>query len=426
MKIPKYRKHKNGQAVVQHKSLRSPENKDGRIYLGKHDSPESKRLYEEFVRRLLASESMAEALPPNPNSPRSLVEIALPFLEWSKSHHDKRQFMGYKRAVELLVEREKFATILVHEFRPAMLMEFQEYLIAKEHAPGKRYARKYVNKVTTRVKYLFKWATARDLVPPSVYHGLLSVDPVRQGQHRVKEAPKVLPAAKFHADALLPYLPPTVAAMVQVQYYCGMRPGEVCVVRRCDLDMSGDIWFFKPATHKNEWRGQALHKAVPKAAQGILTPFFRPDANEYLFRPSDALEWWREQRRTNPTKERGTKRYPSEAARLERQREERIARRRKSLKPSRWQPGERYTTHSYRRAVDYGFKRAEKAGVDIPRWTPNQLRHTIATEISRFLGEQSAQRWLGQECLETTGIYVERDKAELIEIAKKLDERWVG
>ena len=67
------------------------------------------------------------------------------------------------------------------------------------------------------------------------------------------------------------------------------------------------------------------------------------------------------------------------------------------------------------------FKRAERAGVSVPHWHPMQLRHSIATKLSRALGQQKAQRWLGHTNLKTTDIYVEREVSELIEIAHHVD-----
>ena len=47
--LPKYRRHSNGQAFVQHKSILT---RDHRLYLGKYGSPESQRRYRQFLARL--------------------------------------------------------------------------------------------------------------------------------------------------------------------------------------------------------------------------------------------------------------------------------------------------------------------------------------------------------------------------------------
>jgi len=83
-------------------------------------------------------------------------------------------------------------------------------------------------------------------------------------------------------------------------------------------------------------------------------------------------------------------------------------------------PGSCYTTDSYRRAihraVDLANRDREKqAGADgtnqelLPRWSPNQLRHSAATEIRKQFGLEASRVTLGHSEVETTQIYAERD-----------------
>jgi hypothetical protein len=58
----------------------------------------------------------------------------------------------------------------------------------------------------------------------------------------------IAPVPEARVDKTLKYLPPTPAAMVQLQQLTGMRPGEVTVIRTCDLNVSGRIWEFDPAS----------------------------------------------------------------------------------------------------------------------------------------------------------------------------------
>ncbi len=48
-------------------------------------------------------------------------------------------------------------------------------------------------------------------------------------------------------DSTLPYLPAVVADMVRFQRLTGARPGEVCQLRPCDVDWSGDVWEYRPS-----------------------------------------------------------------------------------------------------------------------------------------------------------------------------------
>ena len=77
-------------------------------------------------------------------------------------------------------------------------------------------------------------------------------------------------------------------------------------------------------------------------------------------------------------------------------------------------PGERYNTDSYRRAihraVDLANRERDEDG-QLPRWSPNRLRHSAATEIRRRFGLEAAQVALGHSNADVTQVYAERDFA---------------
>ena len=54
------------------------------------------------------------------------------------------------------------------------------------------------------------------------------------------------------------------------------------------------------------------------------------------------------------------------------------------------------------------------------RWSPNQLRHTAATEIRREFGLEGAQVALGHASADVTQIYAERDHELARQVAAKL------
>ena len=81
-----------------------------------------------------------------------------------------------------------------------------------------------------------------------------------------------------------------------------------------------------------------------------------------------------------------------------------------------------YDNDAYRRAVtracDLADRQAHKDNPEakadkrlFPRWHPNQLRHTVATELRRRYGLEAAKVVLGHSELETTQVYAERDLA---------------
>ncbi len=182
--------------------------------------------------------------------------------------------------------------------------------------------------------------------------------------------------------------------MIQVQSLTGMRPGEVVIMRGCDLDTSGQIWSYVPASHKTEHHGRRRIIYIGPRAQQIIKQFLKPDVSEYLFSPRDAMDEFQSKRRAN----RQTPMTPSQR------------RRRRKKNPLR-SPSEHYTTQSYGYAI---LKACDKAGV--PQWSPNQLRHNAATFLRKQYGIDVARVILGHSSPAVTEVYAELDRTKAIQV----------
>ena len=243
---------------------------------------------------------------------------------------------------------------------------------------------------------MFKWGVAEELVEPAVYHGLFAVAGLAYGRSDARETEPIKPVADEHVDATLPFLTPVVRAMVKLQRLTGMRPCEVVQMRSCDIDRSGEVWVYVPAKHKNQWRGhQRLVPLGPKA-QEILKPFLDRLPETFIFSPAESEA----QRNAERRKNRKSPMTPSQANRKRKARPKKTAR-------------DRYSTDSYRRAIDYAAKLANKKRKEdepeIPAWFPLQLRHTRATEVRRRYGLDGAQSALGHKHVDVTQIYAEKN-----------------
>jgi integrase len=169
----------------------------------------------------------------------------------------------------------------------------------------------------------------------------------------------------------------------------GMRPGEVCRMRTCDLDTSGAVWIYSPAGHKTEHHGFERKIFLGPRAQEVLRPWLRTNTTSYLFTPREAVEErMAERRRLREATGRGA-------------RKNRKGRTRAPGRPR----GERYTTKTYHHAVQYGCKRA-----GVMAWHPHRLRHNAAAWLRREFGVEVARVILGHGRLETTEIYAEADR----------------
>ena len=87
------------------------------------------------------------------------------------------------------------------------------------------------------------------------------------------ESQPVQPVPAVLVDITMPFLPPVVADMVRFQRLTGCRPGEVCLLRPCDLDRSGDVWAYRPESHKTEHHGrEARNFRRPSRGKGCFVP----------------------------------------------------------------------------------------------------------------------------------------------------------
>jgi integrase len=379
-KPPKYRRHKNGQAFVRVAKLNSGQN----YYLGPHGSPKSREEYRKVLLRLEAGADVDPGLKHRKQGILTIGELMELYVHHARQHYTR----GGKLSPEyhsMLYALKELAVLFdgdpADDFGPKRLRALQKHVIAKG------WCRRTVNRNMTRIRTFFRWASDEELIPAATYYGLRAARALDVGQFGVREKPKVKPVDMKHVYATLPLLPPVAASMVQVQYLCGMRPGEVCGMRACDIDMTGAFWLYHPTEHKNAWREMVRTVAIPKAAQEIIRPLLGDDTKSFIFVPP-----------------------PEKGRRFGRP----------GYGP---QPGllDRYDRVSYGYLIRHTIKKAVKAGAEITHWHPNQLRHSRATEISQSYGRQAAQIFLGHEKLETTQIYSEHQQSELLRIAGMLE-----
>jgi integrase len=254
-----------------------------------------------------------------------------------------------------------------------------------------------INHRIGRIVRMFKWAVSKQIAPVTVYQALKTVPGLRRARSTARETEPVGPVPEAHALAILPYVLPPVAAMVRLQLLTGARSGELCTMRACDLDVSGPVWLYRPASHKTQHHGRSRIIALGKQAQEIVKPFLTTNLEAYLFSPRAGLEEVRRLKRER----RKTRVQPSQQNRRKRR--------------SRRTPGERYDTRSYAHAVRHGCIKA-----NVPHFHPHQLRHTHATKVRRRFGLEAAQVALGHATAQVTELYAERDLAHAMRIAAEI------
>ena len=270
-----------------------------------------------------------------------------------------------------------------------------------------------VNEQTIRIRRIFRWCSSEQMIPADVCTGLQTVDGLRHGHSDAHETEPVKPVPEHHVDAIEAHVSPTIWAAIQVQRLTGMRSGEVCIIRSRDIDMTGDVWLYRPSSHKTEHHGHERAVEFGPRAQGIIRTFLTNRAtSDYLFSPTEAeVERSAEKRR-----QRKTRVPPSQKNRSKR-------------RPMR-RPRERYDSTSYRRAICRACDSACPPPSDITgdevaswrtehRWHPHQLRHSFATRIRREFGIEAARILCGHRSVAVTETYAEIDRNKVTGIVAR-------
>ena len=102
-------------------------------------------------------------------------------------------------------------------------------------------SRGVINRRVGRVKRLFKWAVAEELLPPAVLQALQAFKGLRRGRTEAREPAPIKPVPDSVVEATLPHLSNVVADMVRLQRLCGCRLSEICHIRSCGIDTAEDV-----------------------------------------------------------------------------------------------------------------------------------------------------------------------------------------
>lgn len=300
-------------------------------------------------------------------------------------------------------------------FGPKALQEVREAMV------GRGWARSTVNKHVRGLQRMFKWAAAQELVPAAVVHGLYAVEGLRRGELGVREGRKVRPVPLAAVEAVLPLLSDAVAAMVRLQMLTGMRSGEVLQLRLADIDLSGDVWAFRPASHKTEHHGHERVIFIGPEAQRVLRPFIEGGARKthaYLFDPREGGSGAAGQAVHDRYDVRTYRRAVYRACdiafpppeHLQRQRVAAGGRKRTKLE----------SVKAWRERIGPLGIKALRAWQKEHRWHPHQLRHLAATRLRREFGIEAAKLTLGHKSAGITEVYAERDLKAAQAIAAKV------
>jgi integrase len=436
-RTPSLRRHKtHGLGVV---TLNGHDHYLGPWPAGLHTPPAAvQAAYDRLIAEWLANGR--QLLPMRPGATTAgptVAELIVAYYHHAERHYRRpdgtptSEVSEYRRAFVPL--NHLYGDTPAQAFGPLALKAVRQLMVDgyrhPKYGPQEPLARGVVNQRIGRIRRAFKWGVEQEIVTPAVLQGLQAIRGLQRGRSTARETEPVKPIAEAVVNDTLPFCNRHVAAMIRVQLLTGMRPGEVCALRGCDLDTAGPVWLYRPGSdqgtegaHKTAHHGYQRIVAIGPRGQEVIRPFLKLDTRACLFSPREAMEEIRARRR----QERKTPMTPSQRKRS------------RKLKPKR-APGDRYSVGAYDHAIRAAIDAANRAAAcepckevpleqrcasckakALPHWHPHQLRHTKATEIRREAGLDAARAVLGHRTPSVTEVYAELDMGKAAEVMQRL------
>lgn len=213
------------------------------------------------------------------------------------------------------------------------------------------------------VRGMFRWAASEGHVSSLVPAGLAAMEPLRYARSSARERVCQPLLTRESIIAVLAHAGSVVAAMVEVQWVAGMRPGELVRMRWQDVAEVDGLLVYQPDRHKLQHYGRSRIVALPPLCRDLML-----GAAPGRSAISGAIcgegvctrtGWVFRTRRGGP-----------------------------------------YTVCSYAQAVRRACRRA-----GVGAWSPGRLRRSSATYARRVGDAETAQRLLGHATVDMTERY---------------------
>lgn len=256
------------------------------------------------------------------------------------------------------------------KIRTPMLARLRDH-----HARSGKYSRSSINKMIGYIRRFLSWCAEQDLVPAQQVYEIQSLRKLQYGRHGVIESPRVEPAVLEDVMLVRQTLKPGLAQYIDMMLYTGMRPGEARIMRAQDLELVADrCYVYSPSKHKTEHHGKTRFIAIIGPAFDLADDLIRQVRADSVFKNDEYLF---------------------------------------SPKGDGSKP---YAEFSISRAIR---QRCDALG--IMRWSPNRIRHRVATNFDEGGHEtKTISTVMGHSSTRTTHIYIHEQKEKVIQAALKL------
>ena len=360
-------------------------------YLGLHGTSEALTAYNRFCAEI---QSNPTYFLQGGESGITVRELVTTFLDHAKATLAAPNYTHYRIVLLDFLDKLYGDDTPADSFKPRSLK-----LVRSEMVQSRRFCRGTVNEYTRRIVAVFAWGAGEEYVNTSTSDALKTVKPLPSGYPGTFDNDEREDVPDDVIRRTLPFLPPMLAAMIQVQRMTGCRPSEIFNMKAGEIDKKSDpdLWLYRLPRHKTEKKTKRK-KVVPlgKPEQELIAPYLEgKTGSEAVFQPRTAMQERSAEKRAN----RKSKLTPSQIARDETQ----------AKKVTKYK--EFYDKDSYRRAVEHAIIKANRQlpeGEKIPNWTPYQIRHTAATMLEMEADIEDAQILLDHESVDTTKRYTKK------------------
>lgn len=261
--------------------------------------------------------------------------------------------------------RELFGNAAIAELTHADMLKLRDALVRSG------VSRTTVNIRLWRVKHMLEWALDEALITATAKAELTQVRNVRRGRTSAPERQPVRPIDDATVAATIERMVPNTADMVRVHRLTGMRPCELCALRRSLIDRTQTPWVYRvpPEANKNHWRGELGQPRVvcigPRAREILERHMDRDVPFSPMLSMAEHIAAQHAMRKTPMYGKRDAPHVPCVL-------------------------GERWTTDAYSKTIAAACRRA-----GIKPWGTNRLRHAFGTEVRRKFGLDAARAVLG-------------------------------
>ncbi len=281
--IPSYLLHKkSGQARVRI---------DGRDHLlGRYGSDESRIRYGELIAKFGSGVPLdpfaavsnrgtnrgTDSDDPGP----SIAELIVAFLSHVEQHYVKN---GEPTTEQWLIRsavkplRALYGLSPAKDFGPLALKAVRTKLVESG------IVRNSVNASIGRIRRMFRFGVANEIVPVEVLTRLEAVSPLLAGRTEARDLPPRHAVDQADIDAVREHVSPLVRDLMDVQVLTGSRSGELLAMTTAMLDRTGSVWKAALADHKCQHHGQSRTLHFGPKAQLILAKYLSADPAKQLF-----------------------------------------------------------------------------------------------------------------------------------------------